>query len=227
MLVPQATVRGDSVHALQLFFSVGAGLVLALTAVEMMVQTVGSYPLPPIARAVVDSAAHAVVAGLVWLAATLITTGLANQVSSLLAITPLKETVVALICGAAVDCDHFLAAGSLRLASATSLATRPLAHCLWAVPPAAALAGLLTKQVRSSLLVTSAIFSHQLRDAIRRGLWLWPVRAELGSTAPLSWPVYLTAQTGLACTLGLLATYIIRNRAQHKLGVRCDDVVVL
>ena len=44
MLVPQATVRGDSVHALQLFFSVGAGLVLALTApVELALMSCGGW----------------------------------------------------------------------------------------------------------------------------------------------------------------------------------------
>ncbi|GAB1606217.1 transmembrane protein 267-like [Argonauta hians] len=49
----------------------------------------------------------------------------------------------------------------------------------------------------ASLLLGTACLSHHLRDAYRRGLWLWP----FGSTAPLPYPVYIMATLLLPSTV--------------------------
>lgn len=54
---------------------------------------------------------------------------------------------------------------------------------------------------RLSLLVGSSLLSHQLRDATRRGLWLYP----LHTVIPLSYTMYMASLAGLACTVHCLA----------------------
>ena len=80
---------------------------------------------------------------------------------------------------------------------ALGLPKRPLGHCL---PVAAALAAGLgvslvkglglapVEGVRGSLLFFTAWFTHQLRDSIRRGLWLCP----WVSLRPTPYWLYLT-----------------------------------
>lgn len=54
---------------------------------------------------------------------------------------------------------------------------------------------------RALLIVAVALFSHQLRDATRRGLYLWPLLE--GSTSPVPWAVYV-------CTLLLVVPAAVR-----------------
>lgn len=44
-----------------------------------------------------------------------------------------REIIFTACCGSVLDFDHFLAAGSLKLSSATRLANRPWGHCMAAV----------------------------------------------------------------------------------------------
>lgn len=50
----------------------------------------------------------------------------------------------------------------------------------------------LSHNARAAGSVFSAGLSHQLRDATRRGLWMYPPRGP--TTPPLGYPVYLAAQ---------------------------------
>ena len=105
-----------------------------------------------------------------------------------------------LLCGlasAGMDVDHFLSAGSLSLSAAMALPTRPFAHSLLflaaTLAAALALARLHLLPVWAPHLLAVAFGGHQLRDSIKRGLWLAPM---LGSTPPTPYLVYLLA---MAC----------------------------
>ncbi len=103
---------------------------------------------------------------------------------------------VAALCGVlscALDADHFLSAHSFAFRDALNLSARPFGHAftfvLAAVGAAALLPAVLPTPVSAAvpgmphawLLLAVAWVTHHLRDATRRGLWLWP----LGSTPPL------------------------------------------
>ncbi|CAM9377038.1 unnamed protein product, partial [Phaeothamnion confervicola] len=105
-----------------------------------------------------------------------------------------KQLIAATLLGSALDVDHFLAAGSVRLSDASSLQHRPFGHCV----AFAAAAALALGSTRAGVMVFSAVLSHQLRDATRRGLWLWPGR----STPPLPYPLYLAALAILPLAVG-------------------------
>lgn len=59
----------------------------------------------------------------------------------------------------------------------------------------------LTRNARAAASVFSAGLSHQLRDATRRGLWLYPPRGP--TTRPLVYPAYLLAQAVLPLVVAL------------------------
>ncbi|CAM9419998.1 unnamed protein product [Pylaiella littoralis] len=114
--------------------------------------------------------------------------GLAKSASA----AAVAEIVLAACVGSALDLDHFLAAGSLRLSRATGLAGRPWGHCVAALVVVALAMAALTRNARAGASVFTAGASHQLRDATRRGLWLYPPRGP--KTPPLNYPIYLLAQ---------------------------------
>ena len=190
-------------------------------------------PSAKVARCLLDTSCHATIAALIWLAT--LNLGKRSGIrfedinkSSLLSISnlmhicgPYKEVAFSLACGSLVDLDHFIAAGSVSLADATNLQTRPLGHTV--------VAGVLTslavfmiclvyhtisqggsvritdtpawyRSKRYALLVFSAYFAHLLRDSVRRGLWLGNIpgyfttsgSAYVISSPPLSLWVVLT-----------------------------------
>lgn len=69
----------------------------------------------------------------------------------------------------------------------------------------------LTHNARAAVSVFSAGLSHQLRDATRRGLWLYPPRGP--KTPPLGYLVYLAAQAllPLMVALCLRAGFVSRS----------------
>lgn len=151
---------------------------------------------------------------------------------------PLTESAAAYLLASAMDADHFLAAASLRLTAATSLSSRPFAHAVAFVAVSAAAGGVAAAHVprvagwlsdgasrartqpsarrrcplgwRAAALVACALGTHQLRDAHRRGLWLWP----FGSTAPLPYVVYVGATACLPLVARLCAT--LSESAAHR-----------
>ena len=104
------------------------------------------------------------------------------------------EMMMAFASGSLLDLDHFIAAGSTALHDATSLRHRPFGHTLLFIV-ALSLAFGVCLGVRGAVLVAEGLTSHQLRDATRRGLWLWP----FGSTPRCPYPVYLVLVTALPC----------------------------
>ena len=95
-----------------------------------------------------------------------------------------------------MDLDHFIAARSLKLHQATSLQKRPLLHntpltFVITIGVYATFKWTFGDQkfaVLSSLCLFNAWITHQLRDALRRGLWLYPIWTD---TAALSISSYL------------------------------------
>jgi len=108
-----------------------------------------------------------------------------------------------------LDLDHFIAARSVRLHAAMRLSQRPFGHSVLFVVALCTLLYLARPARQWALVVAIALGTHQLRDAIRRGLWLWP----FGSTYKLPYWGYL-ALMGLAPLLvmivrsGALTTFV-------------------
>lgn len=121
---------------------------------------------------------------------------------------PFQELLLAssLAAGAvacALDADHFIMARSLSLSAATSLASRPFGHAVAWI--AAVSLPLSLVSVPWGVLVVIAWGSHQLRDALRRGLWLWP-----GGSTP---PIPLWTYCGGCVALSLLCAIVLRRHA--------------
>ncbi|KAF0305923.1 Transmembrane protein 267 [Amphibalanus amphitrite] len=136
-------------------------------------------------RAVLDTATHGLVALFTWTAVTW------STVSWRLA-------ALAGFCGAVIDLDHALMAGSLNIEALVSLPSRPPLHATspWLLLLIPLAVGGRVWRTGAALLLAAGL-SHHLRDAGRRGLLLPP----LGSTPPLPTPIYLTLEVVLC--LGL------------------------
>ncbi|CAM9693075.1 unnamed protein product [Ectocarpus sp. 12 AP-2014] len=125
------------------------------------------------------------------------------------------EVLFAACVGSALDLDHFLAAGSVRLSRATALGGRPWGHCVAALIVAAFAVAALTRNARAAVCVFSAGATHQLRDSTRRGLWLYPPRGP--KTPPVSYPIYLLAQA----LLPLLVAMCLQSGHGSRCGYSC------
>jgi hypothetical protein len=66
----------------------------------------------------------------------------------------------------------------------------------------------ISRNYRTGLLVSVSLFSHQLRDATRRGLWFWP----MGSTPRIPYAIYLT----MLCALVPLVHYMCRDNPRLR-----------
>ncbi|VDO10660.1 unnamed protein product [Rodentolepis nana] len=99
------------------------------------------------------------------------------------------STCLASLAAITVDIDHFIAAGSFSIKAARSLPGRPFLH--WTGGPVLLLVLLLIGDyigrhfcsplsypprpvLVAGWVIIFAWVSHQMRDALRRGLWLWP-----------------------------------------------------
>ena len=190
--------------------------------------------LPPrLCHALVDNGIHAIIALAMWTAALEIAAA-QNDYSSgrsprrsllrrpCIMVRDQHEIIVSLMCGSLLDLDHFLAAGALSLRAATSLARRPPGHALIAVPVLAA-AGWAAAGPRIALLVGGSLLSHQLRDALRRGLWLWPFPK---STPALSWSGYIVGQITVAVAVGMAVAALSQPRSLCGSNEAAEDVPV-
>ena len=73
-----------------------------------------------------------------------------------------------------VDLDHFIAAKSLSLYSATHLVSRPWGHCVFFVLIVYIIISyVIPKDSQIHIIYLLATVTHLLRDASRRGLWLY------------------------------------------------------
>lgn len=114
----------------------------------------------------------------------------------------------------ALDADHFVAAWSTSLAAATRLAHRPFGHAVAFVVAAVGAAGVGGGTPCPAVALAAALGSHQLRDGVRRGLWLWP----LGSTPPLHAGVYAAALACLTTGCGAALRWAALRRAESGGG---------
>eukprot|EP01137_Pigoraptor_chileana_P006369 Opistho-2@50658 len=120
-----------------------------------------------------DTAVHGVVAAAVWFL---------GHCSSGDRRALTGHVIACLFVACLMDLDHFIAAGSLKLEDALSLESRPFGHSLifaaLVATPIYVIGRIRESSWRLSLplAVFVSLFSHQLRDAWRRGLWLgWNV----------------------------------------------------
>jgi membrane-bound metal-dependent hydrolase YbcI (DUF457 family) len=111
------------------------------------------------------------------------------------------------LCGAlsvGMDGDHFLQAGSLSLRAALSLPSRPFAHSLAFLLAAVALAAALAQRGLlppwAPHLLATALGGHQLRDSLKRGLWVGPFAAS-PSLPPTPYVLYWCAMALLPLAL--------------------------
>jgi hypothetical protein len=131
----------------------------------------------------------------------------------------LCELMLVTIVGCLVDVDHFIAAGSLSLAAAKSLHSRPYGHSVSFLLLISALFHLAFRSSRHTLLVTSSYLIHLLRDAMRRGLWLWP----LGTTQPLRLYAYILTVFMLPLAMTMFTTRYSEIRLTERPVVESDD----
>ena len=113
-----------------------------------------------------DSLCHGLVAGMVWALTCYTLKGELNR-------SGLLQCSSSMFLSCALDFDHFLAARSLSLEAATQLSSRPLGHSVLFICVCTLFFHLAFSSPMYSVLVSSALFSHQLRDALRRGFYLW------------------------------------------------------
>jgi len=140
-----------------------------------------------------------------------------------------------------MDVDHFLAARSLSLRRAVLLPRRPPFHAVVAVPLGAlamfALAHILRRRGlvpphkwavppprRVATMTWCAWTAHQLRDARRRGLWLWPAKY---STAPLGLFAYVFGCALVAVATGELLLHAQWSGPSQPPTSHADDVAAV
>jgi hypothetical protein len=187
----------------------------------------------------IDNAAHGVVAACCWtgailcLATLMRADGLSYATTARsLSLTPswlkritgseqqltalevLFQLGLAYFCGCVLDADHFVAARSFHFRDAASLPSgsqRPFGHAVLFIVASSAAASFLLPQLSPVLpvMIFTSLFSHQLRDSIRRGLWLWP----FGSTRPIPFRVYALAMALLPLMAGFIMKRSLRDAA--------------
>ena len=117
------------------------------------------------------------------------------------------------IWGSLMDLDHFVAARSFKLSDATSLARRPFLHNTPLVFLISVIVFFCVKHLARdfktaflwSMCLLNAWLTHQLRDALRRGLWLQPLMQDTG---PLTMKQYI---------MSLFSLFMIQSIALQKL----------
>jgi len=106
------------------------------------------------------------------------------------------ECFLSFFIGSVIDIDHFIMARSLNLHNALNLSSRPMFHntslLVLFLPIHIFIWSLKNKDESYHnllLICETAILSHHIRDANRRGMWLWP----FGNTPPIrpSW-IYIS-----------------------------------
>jgi len=126
--------------------------------------------------------AHALTAGIVWYETVTVARPAGPSVMSISA-----DILLSCIIGSALDIDHFITAGSLSLHDATNLSYRPLGHSVLFLVLSTGIMHAFSRSRSLTILYFSALLIHQLRDSLRRGIYLWPI----GSTHPTSLLFYM------------------------------------
>ena len=158
-------------------------LLLSLLAADGVQHLLSIVEATPLLCAAADNAAHGLIALCSW-----------NVVSlpQRFIVSELYPSILCALLACVIDIDHFLFSKSWSLADAVRLKRRPPFH---ATIPLITLSGVvcffrryyhLHEDVLKSGLGWSTLFgpialvavtSHHVRDALRRGIWLWPLFA--------------------------------------------------
>ncbi|XP_011683785.2 transmembrane protein 267 isoform X1 [Strongylocentrotus purpuratus] len=142
-------------------------------------------------RALIDNGTHGLVGLLSW---AVVVNPTLLPLGTLVREPFLWEILLCGVLSSLVDLDHFAAAGTVKLQNALSLKSRPPCHATTLIPVICLFLLLIVRLFklqrirRLPLILFVAWFSHHIRDAARRGLWLWP----WGSTSPLPYWLYIT-----------------------------------
>ncbi|VEN43758.1 unnamed protein product [Callosobruchus maculatus] len=178
------------------FFSLSAILIALLGLIAVVGDYLVKHTNLHLFQAVFDNTTHAIIGGLTWFIFCL-------KYKNSNTLQSLAEVALCTIISSMIDLDHFVAARSLNLEDATNLRYRPPLHCS-TFPLLTCITLLLVSYQlgmsslkRSTLIIFAAFFTHHVRDATRRGFWMYP----FGSTPPIPYAVYV----GLTCS----APYVI------------------
>ncbi|XP_023710471.1 transmembrane protein 267 isoform X2 [Cryptotermes secundus] len=137
-------------------------------------------------QAVADNLTHGAIGLLTWHIVRIHLAGLSLT-------TQLSEILLCGLLASAIDLDHFAAARSFRIQDARQLPSRPPLHCTSVMLAVCGILLLLSFTFRWVLLhcfswiLIAAVLSHHLRDATRRGLWMYP----FGSSPPIPYAGYM------------------------------------
>jgi hypothetical protein len=166
----------------------------------------------------IDESTHATIAGVLWSSilyepveylpssSVMIRT---SWISHLLLHVKSKFVWIIAACilgSVCIDIDHFVSAMSYRLYDATHLPSRPFGHSVLFCLVASLLVYGYNGNVYGAYMIFCCSISHQLRDAVRRGIWFWP----FGSSPPIPFPI--------VCCFYLLLTTIGRKLLSHTSG---------
>ena len=133
--------------------------------------------IPAVGIIAIDNTLHSLIAVSLWIVIDRLSWEIVLDVDGL---SIREECLLAYLIAAAVDSDHFLASflssGSITMHGATHLASRDL--CIFHAPLIAVVIAAVvhtTGRSRTAVLVLSSMLSHQLRDATRTGLYMFPL----------------------------------------------------
>ena len=128
----------------------------------------------PLINIAVDSAIHTSLATIIW---WIVATRLVSDMPEDIGMTRKEEITVVYLMSAAVDADHFIAAGALDMWAATHLPSRQglIFHNPFTMVMLAALAHIYGRRPRLAAIIVIAMGSHLLRDATRTGLLCYPI----------------------------------------------------
>ncbi|OWR47532.1 Transmembrane protein C5orf28 [Danaus plexippus plexippus] len=121
-----------------------------------------------------------------------------------------------------IDIDHFILAKSFHFADLASLNRRGIFHCstFWIIITTLLLLyGRITHKINiyiSAFMVIIAFTSHHIRDANRRGLWLFP----FGHTPPINKYIYIPS----TCLLPMTLAYIYNTCKPYTYSVSREIV---
>ncbi|XP_034253297.1 transmembrane protein 267 [Thrips palmi] len=165
-------------------------------------------------RALCDNMTHAVIGFLTWIS---VHCNLGKGAFSSGRV--LAQCILCALISSAIDVDHFISARSFHLKDATKLSRRPFLHC--STLPLVLFISLLVlaHYLRNTNIeifgwvLLAAFMSHHVRDAARRGFWLWP----FGSTVPLGTGLYLiiTVLFPFLLSFGIIHTNSRLLRSQY------------
>lgn len=170
-----------------------------------------------ILRAFIDSCTHGLIGLLSWIIVTLHRGSHYNK----------YEVILCGILSSLIDLDHFFKAKSLRLKDALHIVGgRPILHCS-SIPLIIFFINIFTvgffglrssRWVRFGWLSWTALTSHHVRDANRRGLWFYPI----GSTPPLPNVLYIL----IILLLPYLTVFFMSNNLFKYLPFNQSDLYV-